>query len=133
MFSAFERFNVDDLYFASISTSSYNGSLSSNQGMSYIGSNDYGYLTIVLKKGNEYIDLNNPSYKVVDKEQRRNGNYIIIYKEPFSKYYIKCQNQNRTISKRKVVLEAHNYYQEFNNDYVDYKLQEDQKIRQVRR
>ena len=131
MFEMFEKVSVDDLYFASIVTSSYGTNSGINsEGIINNVCGDFGYLTVVLKKDREYIDLNNPEVKVIGKEQKQSAaNYIIVYKEPFSKYYIICQNQNRMISKRKAIIIAHNYYQEFNNNYYEYK--EQQKIKKV--
>ena len=76
----FERYNVDDLYLASINvmysefTETYEIDFG---GILKMGTMGYGYLTVVRKEGDKYIDLQNPNRELVNERDLTETSYII--------------------------------------------------------
>lgn len=120
----FERYNVNDLYLASINVM-YSETITIAEagfgGMSFSsGIGGYGYITVVRKDGDKYIDLQNPNRKLVNERDLTETSYIIEYIEPLNKYYTQDGKNKEKLGKRKSLKLAKNYYEEYHNNHVQY-------------
>jgi len=107
----FERYDVNDLFLASITVTYPNDSMYDTNigGILMDGIVGYGYITVLKKSGENYIDLKNPSRKITTK---RNPNIIsntIDYIEPLNKYYTQDGKKKNILSKRKTLNLAEKY------------------------
>lgn len=118
----FERYNVNDLYLASINVM-YSETITFAEagfgGMSFSSAiGGYGYITVVRKEGDKYIDLQNPDRKLVNERKSTETSYIIEYIEPLNKYY--TQEGKKKIGKRKSLKLAKNYYEEYHKNQMEH-------------
>lgn len=116
----FKRYNIDDLYLASISVMFPEPNIYEYEenigGIFMVGMAGYGYLTILKKEGENYIDLQEPFRKITNDRDPKTTSYIIDYMEPLNKYY--NQNGNKKYSKNKCIHIAERYYNEMHKNHL---------------
>ena len=118
----FERYNVNDLFLASINIIHNEKKIvtSDKFGISFEGAIEgFGYITIVKKEEDKYIDLQNPKRKLVTKSDLNETSYIIEYIEPLSKYYKNKEGKSK-LCKRKTLKLAENYYADHHKNQMNY-------------
>ena len=108
----FERYNINDLFLASIDViyperDTWDVNIG---GIFMLQETGYGYLTILKKNGNTFIDLNDTTREITTTRDPNKTSYIIEYMEPLSKYYTQEGKKKEIFSKRKALLEAQKYY-----------------------
>ena len=101
----FERYDVNDLFLASISVmypdySMYDTNIG---GILMCGTAGYSYFTILKKSEENYIDLNNPSIKITTNRNPHITSCTIDYIEPLNKYYTQDGKKKNTLSKTKTL------------------------------
>lgn len=111
----FERYNINDLFLASISIMKPdNNTCDVNVGNMFMGkTTGYGYSTILRKTDNRYIDLLNTSLKISTTRDPEITSYVIDYIEPLSKYYTQDGKKKEIFSKRQALTELERYYDAF--------------------
>ena len=126
----FERYDIKDLYLAAVGVMYPDNDMHEFNmgGILTMGTAGYGYLTILLKDGEEYIDLRHMPRKVTTTRNPENTSYVIEYIEPLSKFYTQKGQKKQAFSKKKALLEAKKHYNSLHRQYVE-KLQEDQPSR----
>lgn len=108
----FQKYNINDLFIASISviypeTDMWETNIG---GIFKEKTTGYGYLTILRKVGDKYIDLNNTLCEFSVTRDPKKTSYIINYTEPLSKYYKQNGGKKENISKREAIKEASKHY-----------------------
>lgn len=114
----FEKYDINDLYLASIDVTYSGNSFDTDVGTFLLSSScGYGYITIIKKEGDIYIDLQN-EIKVpsVDCHGRH---YAINYMEPLSKYYVQQDGKKNVFSKRKSISIAKKYIDDFYASHLE--------------
>lgn len=114
----FEKYDINDLYIADINVAypdpevkEWDEELGDIVMLSIAG---YGYLTILRKDGERFIDLQNPKIKLYDKRITNKEKCAFIKRmEPLSNYYTQEGKKKSTFSKRKVLKEAEKHYENF--------------------
>lgn len=116
----FEKYNINDLFLASINVMyPANDMWDVNVGgILMMGTAGYGYLTILRKDGDKYIDLQDMSKKITTSRDPRTTSYTIDYIEPLSKYYTQDGKKKETFSRRKAILEAKKYYNAVHQEHL---------------
>jgi len=116
----FERYNINDLFLASIDVMYPDNDMWDVNigGILTGGTAGYGYLTILRKDGDKYIDLQNMSRKITTTRDPRTTSYTIDYIEPLSKYYTQEGKKKETFSRRKAIIEAAKYYNEIHQEHL---------------
>ena len=76
----------------------------------------YGYLTILKKDGEKYIDLNDPKKEITTTRNPNETSYTIDYMEPLSKYYTSDGKRKMVFSNRQAIKMAKTYYNDFHKD-----------------
>lgn len=94
----FERFNINDLYLAHVV-------VSSPEGMG-----GYGYLTILKKSGENYIDLQNMDRIVTETRNSNEISYVIYRKEPLSNHYTQSGNKKVSFTRKTAINVGSKYY-----------------------
>ena len=93
----FERYDIEDLYLASIGVTYPNNLMGHN------------YMTVLADVKGKFIDLQNPSIDINGEKDLDGYSYKIDYIKPLSECYDK--GKNKTIrGKRKVLKIAREYY-----------------------
>ena len=114
----FEKYDINDLYLADINVAYPDPEIKGwdeNFGnifmMSIAG---YGYLTILKKEGEKFIDLQNPKEKIYDRRITNKEKCVFIKKmEPLSNYYTQDGKKKNTFAKRAALKEAKKHYKSF--------------------
>lgn len=116
----FERYNINDLFLASINVMHPDNNMwdINAGGILMMGIAGYGYLTILRKDGDKYIDLQDMSRKISTTRDSRTTSYTIDYIEPLSKYYTQEGKKKDTFSKRKAIMEAKKYYNAMHQEHL---------------
>ena len=79
-----------------------------------ISTSGYGYLTILKKEGENFIDLQNPKVKLYDKRITNKEKCAFIKSmEPLSNYYTQDGKRKKTFYKKRAIKEAEKYYENF--------------------
>ena len=114
----FERNNIDDLFLASISVLYPDDDIvTDNVGNFFsLSMAGYGYLTILKKDGEKYIDLNDPKKEITTTRNPNETSYTIDYMEPLSKYYTSDGKRKKVFSNRQAIKMAKTYYNYFHKD-----------------
>ena len=114
----FERNNIDDLFLASISVLyPDDDKVTDNVGNFFsLSMAGYGYLTILKKEGEKYIDLNDTKVEITTTRNPNETNYTIDYMEPLSRYYTGDGKRKKFFSNRQAIKIAETYYDEFDKD-----------------
>ena len=120
----FERYNINNLFIASVSVSYPENKLGVDKigGILEIATAGYGYVTILRKDKDKYIDLQDGS-TMMDTIDPNKLSHTIDYMEPLSKYYNKDGKKKDTLSKKEAIGLSLKYYKEFHKD------EEAQKVR----
>lgn len=126
----FGKYNINDLFIASIDVTYPITDWEINAGGLLIADAGYGYLTIVRKNGNKFIDLQNPSRKLTKTSNPRIIGYKIDYMEPLSKYYTQEGKKKATFSKRQALNTAKQHYDEFHTNHLN-RIEEEQKSKSL--
>ena len=113
----FERNNINDLFLASVSVWYPENKLPTDNigGILQISQTKYGYVTILKKKKDKYIDLQNG----VTMMETRNPNklsHTIDYMEPLSKYYTQDGTKKITLSNKEAIELSLEYFEEFDKN-----------------
>lgn len=116
----FERYDINDLFLASINVMyPEDGMWDVNVGgMLMMGTSGYGYLTILKKENNKYIDLSDMSRKITTTRDPKTTSYTIDYMEPFSKYYTQEGKKKETFSRRTALVYAKKYYNTMHQEHL---------------
>ena len=114
----FERNNIDDLFLASISVLYPDDDKITDNvgGLLKLSRAGYGYLTILKKEGEKYIDLNDTKVEITTTRNPNETNYTIDYMEPLSRYYTGDGKRKKFFSNRQAIKIAETYYDEFHKD-----------------
>ena len=114
----FERNNIDDLFLASISVLYPDDDKITDNvgGLLKLSRAGYGYLTILKKEGEKYIDLNDTKKEITTTRNPNETSYTIDYMEPLSKYYDGDGKRKQIFSNRQAIKMAETYYDEFDKD-----------------
>lgn len=115
----FERYNINDLFLASITVMFPDNDMWDVNigGICMMGTAGYGYLTILKKDDDRYIDLNDMSKKITTTRDPMKTSYIINYIEPLSKYYTQDGKKKEVFSKRQALKEAKKYYNAIHQEH----------------
>lgn len=119
----FERYNVDDLFLASINVIYPDDDIWEDNvgGMIMMSPAGYGYLTILKKEEDKYIDLNDMSRKITTTRDPKTISFIIDYIEPLSKYYNQDGTKKEIFSRRNALKEANKYYDVMHQEHLEQK------------
>ena len=101
----FKKYNINDLFLASVSIVYPFHEYNSKNGFVKIGHGNFEYNTILLKKDNKYIDLQDKFIPIIS--------YKVNFIEPLSNYYMQDGNKI-SVSKRNAINIGKQYYNEFN-------------------
>lgn len=115
----FEKYNIDDLFLASVRVIYPENNLYNIDGIIMMGIAGYGYLTILKKEDDKYIDLCNRKVKISEERDSNKTSYIIDYIEPFNEYYNLDGDNLKMLSKRKVLTEAKKYYDDMHQKHIN--------------
>lgn len=97
----FEKFNINDLFLAHVVVFSPENSASCDS--------SYGYLTILKKSGESYIDLQNMTRVVTTTRDPMKTSYVIYKKEPLSNHYTQ-EGKKTTFTRKNAVNVGSQYY-----------------------
>ena len=117
----FEKYNINDLFLASIEVDyGYSINLFDTNvgGILSSGFAGYGYITILKKEGEHYIDLQD-KYLVVPSVDSQGRRYTINYMEPLSNYYSQEKGNKTILSRRKSISIAQQYINDFHHSHLD--------------
>ncbi len=114
-----ERYNINDLFLASISVMYPDDGLWDVNvgGLFMMRDAGYGYLTILRKDGDKYIDLQDTSKKITTTRDPRTTSYTIDYIEPLSKYCTQEGKKQETFSRSTALIEAKKYYKVMHQEH----------------
>ncbi len=119
----FEKYSINDLFLAIIDVDYPNpfandiSEDSVNVGGVFSGSGGgYGYLTILKKDNDHYVDLQNLEYPITDIRNPRDISYTIEYMEPLSNYYTQ---DGKKLSRRKAIKLASQYYDSIHENNLE--------------
>lgn len=121
----FEKYDINDLFLAQISARYPQVNTPEvNIGNMFYGSTiGYGYLSIILKRGENFYDLNDSFKKLLTKDEPRQTTEIthqIEYMEPLSNYYTQDGKKKNVINKKQAKAEAQKYCDTFRQNYYAY-------------
>lgn len=115
----FEKYNINDLFMAAIDvTYPYDQYDIDIGGILKSGIAGYGYTTILLKKDDKYIDLQDRNVKISNIVCPISISYTIAYMEPLSKYYTQDGKKKDTFGRRSAINIGRKYYSNFNKDHM---------------
>ena len=80
----FGKYNINDLFIASINVTYPVTDWEITAGGMLMEASGYGYLTIVRKNGDKFIDLQDPSIKLIKPGDSKIIGYKIEYMEPLN-------------------------------------------------
>ena len=114
----FKKYNINDLYLADINVAypdpevkDWDESLGNFIMISTAG---FGYLTILRKDGESFIDLQNPKVKLYDRRITNKEKCTFIKSiEPLSNYYTQDGKRKTHFNKRDAIKEAEKHYEKF--------------------
>lgn len=114
----FEKNDINDLFLASISVLyPDDDKVTDNVGNFFsLSMAGYGYLTILKKEGEKYIDLNDTKVEITTTRNPNETSYTIDYMEPLSRYYTGDGKRKKFFSNRQAIKIAETYYDEFHKD-----------------
>lgn len=118
----FERYNINDLFIASIDVTypdSYDSFIGGYLLISHNYDAGYGYITILVKTENGYIDLNNPKRKITDTISPYNTSYTISYVEPLNRYYTQDGTKKARFNRRKEIKFAKEHYNDVQQNHMN--------------
>ena len=98
----FTKYNINDLYLAYVlDTTPLNGSISEYTSI--------GYLTILKKNGENYIDLQNKDRIVTTTRNAYEKSYVIYEIEPLSKHYTQDGKNINNFTRKKAINASQKY------------------------
>lgn len=114
-----KRYHINKLFLASITVQYPDNEIMWDiniGGMLQMGFTGYGYVTVVRKQDDHYIDLKNESKKITTTHDPSTISYSIGYMQPFSKYYEGKGRKKVTFTKQRALKEAERYYAIFHQE-----------------
>ena len=129
----FERYNINDLFLASINvTYPANDMWDVNIGDIFMsGTAGYGYLTVLRKVGEKYIDLQDISKKITTTIDPTITSYTVDYMEPLSKYYTQDGKKKEIFSKRQAIKTGRQYYNDVHQNHLNQIKEEQEKTKSL--
>lgn len=101
MFDMFKKYGIENFFFASIDVlypDSYPCEVNIG-GVFQMGETGYGYSTVLLKEGDKFIDLNNPSFKITTTRDPNKTSCVISWMDSFSHYFIPNESKKKHLQK----------------------------------
>lgn len=98
----FTKYNINDLYLAYVlDTKPCNGNISQYTSV--------GYLTILKKNGENYIDLQNKDRIVTTTRNQKERSFVIYEIEPLSKHYTQEGRKINNFTRKKAINASQKY------------------------
>lgn len=123
----FEKYNINDLYIASVDVLYGDVNICSDgvtddcvaDDLLFFGTCGYGYITVLYKNKDKYIDLSNTKIIFPCDSKKNNTVYRASYVEPLSKYYNQDGSKKNSLGKRKSLKIAERYFDRFHENHLN--------------
>ena len=118
----FKKYNINDLFIASLDVTypdSYDSFIGGYLLISHSYDAGYGYITILAKTENGYIDLSNPKRKITNTKVLGETSYTISYIEPLSRYYTQDGTKKAIFNRRKAIKIAKEHYNDIHQNHMN--------------